>query len=286
MMNRNMGQTWALFGDSLRDVAEYLHSTPDVWGSASIGSRARHQGTSWDMGADYQAAWKLAYEGWTQGAVDLDTAVHAIEPDAVLPELRWDFGGERVDIPRYLGGDPACMISKGRQTRQRPVVHLVVNGSVSCSVSAKAIAAYGAALTAIIDTIENAGRRVELDLVYALHDLGAGWGGKMRGLVGWKVKAAEDHCDMASIAFAIAHPAAFRRIGFALIERLPKALRNDGYGRPGKITKEDLAMLGMEGAFILPGVGASDFGIDPKAAIPRAIAQINEVAGEEIVSAA
>lgn len=285
MMIRSNGKTKILIGENLRDVAAFLRNNPPVWSCSATGSRQLGAGTSWDLGVGYEGAWRLADEGWSQGAADLQTAVNAIEPDQVLPELKWDFGGERVDVPRYLGGSPDCMVRKGANHRQRRVVHLVVNGTVSASVSAKTIAAYGAALTAVVDTIENSGRRVEIDIVYAISNLGQ-YDGDKRCIVGWKVKEAGDHCDMAAIAFSIAHPAAFRRIGFALMERLPRDYQNSGYGMCAKVRPDDLAALEMAGAFILPGVGESNFGVDVKDALPRAISQINEIAGEEIVRAA
>lgn len=272
-------KTHLIFCDDLHDVAGYLRDQPARWTTERYGSRSGGMGGSWDLGVGYEGAWKLARDGWAQGAADLHTAVAAIQPEKFLAEDRWDIAGERCDVPRYLTGDPANMVRRGRQNRQKPVVHLIVNGSVSCAVGAKAIAAYGAALTAVIDQIENAGRRVELDIVFGVDGLPGG----NRLFVGWKVKRAEDHCDMSAIAFSIAHPASFRRIGFALMERAPREYQTSSYGMPCKMTKADLGMMDSPDAVILPGVGKSWSDLKPDQMLLMAADHINDAAGETIV---
>lgn len=269
------GTAHYLQGDSLHDVALFLKTHWPTWSiKESVNQRATPK---WDMSVGYNGAWKLAHDGWSQGAADLAVAIQALEPDATMPEIRFDMGGEWVDVPRYLGGNPACMARHGKVAKREPVVSMVVSGAVSHGVSAQAITAYGAALTAIIDQLENAGRRVELDVAFVVEI------GSRRAVVGWKVKKAEDHLDLAAIAFSIQHPAAFRRIAFAMIER-SFCKETKTYGMPGEIRKSDLPFLNCDGAFILPGIGIS-FGVDAKLALPMAVAHVNRAAGEELISA-
>lgn len=271
--------THVIYADSVADVAEFL-KTPRKWRQCA--SERETASASWDLNAGYDGAWRMAREGWSQGAADLHAAVQAIEPEGAMPTHRYDFGGERVDVPRFLGGAMDCMVTRGRGHKQKPIVHLVVNGTVSCGVGAKAIAAYGAALTAIIDKLERSGRRVVLDILYTITFRGNGGGAT--GIVGWNVKRAEDHCDMSAIAFAVAHPAAFRRIAFAMMERLPASFEDHTYGHPSVPSKLMLESLDMGEAFLMQGVGAQGGDLDPTRMVKFCASQINAEAGEEIIS--
>lgn len=275
---RDRGDTLLFFGDNLFDVSTFLAHRPRVWKQES--SRARN-GSSWDLGADWEETLRLARDGWQQGIADLDAAVRGIEPEKFIQEEKWDVAGYRVDVGRFLAGNPDSMATRGRNTRQKPLIHLVVNASGHAGIAAKTFAAYGAALTAVIDKIENSGRRVEVDVVYTAARLT----GDNCCIAGWKVKAAEDHCDLSALAFSLAHPAAYRRLAFALWERSPASWEHYGYGGPRAIGERDLIHMGCPDAFILPGVSEVPGNANLQEMTKACVEQINRAAGEEIVDA-
>ena len=83
----------------------------------------------------------------------------------------------------------------------------------------------------LIDLLEQSGKRVELDLVHGSRVSKASIRARVR------VKDSNAPLDIERIAFAIAHPASFRRIAFSIWELPPQAIRqqcgvpNGGYGR-------------------------------------------------------
>jgi hypothetical protein len=137
---------------------------------------------------------------------------------------------------------------------------------------------YGAAITAMVGQIEATGRQVELDVVFVdelKHE---------RAVLGWKVKRAGDTVDLSAVAYSLAHPAAFRRIGFAMIERTPQRNQTPGYGRCGSLTKELAETIGAGEAFLLGGVGVSSGACSSmQGALKFAAQQINKAAGETLV---
>lgn len=130
-------------------------------------------------------------------------------------------------------------------------------------------------MCAVIDQLENSGRRVELNVAWCSQISG------VRVSVGWTAKRAEDTLDLASIAFSLAHPAASRRIGFAMAER--SAARQDlGYGMTYSPTEDDW-IDPLPGTYCIQGVGYGGSETLDKA-IAQVVKEINKAAGEELVT--
>jgi hypothetical protein len=90
------------------------------------------------------------------------------------------------------------------------------------------IFAYGAALLAFVDGLEQADIRTELHICYACRAMN----GKDLGSFLIKFKKAEEALDLDKAAFILASPAMFRRLVFSLYEMyFPKQFEN-GYGIP------------------------------------------------------
>lgn len=236
------------YGDSLADVVKWLNETPKRW-TANSSDKGTKKAQSWDLNAGYQGALKMAAEGWKEGAQDLDARLQAIIPSAGRMG-RYGHGvtGSSVSIGRFVTGNPNCMRTRRKRVAgSAPVLHLVINLVASCAVTAQQMANYGTALVGLIDRLENTGKRVQLDaiMVMKLNDY--------RGAIGWNVKQASEHVDLAEVAFSIAHPAAFRRLGFAMMERMPKEAECYGYGYSSDIKPEDM-IDPVEGAMLIDGV--------------------------------
>jgi hypothetical protein len=273
----------AFMGDELMDVAAWLKATPRCWSqSSSVRDRASDR---WDLNAGYHGAERLAREGWADGARVIHNNLAVNFPNAHIKEPAWkyDVAGALPDVPRFLAGAPGPMMNHGRAKGRQPVVHIVVNVVCSANVGAKEFSNYGTALVALIDTIENSGRRVELDVAAVFSGLG-GWSGKNKCVTAWKVKRANDPVDLAAIAFSIAHPAAFRRIMFAMVERSPSAWNTPGYGFCAKLTPELAELIDAGDAFLLDGVGeARGQCTTPAGALQLAQAQLDAAMAKRLV---
>jgi hypothetical protein len=168
------------------------------------------------------------------------------------------------------------MRRRGDSVAKRPIVTLVVNIAAHFGISAKAKANYGAAVVAVIDRLESAGRRVE---VYAAE---ATSNGQQRFFMAWLVKAAGEHLDLGALSYSVAHPAVHRRIGFAVKER--SSLQQDaGYGQPETLNADDMTDVASD-ALALQGVNSiSVFCSTVQGAVKAVAEQINFAAGETLV---
>lgn len=263
-----------LYGESLADVQDHLAKVSGRWnGNSSVSSDAND---GWDLSAGYNGAMALAKDGWQEGAEMLDARLHAIMP-AAGRQARWGYAqaGGSVSIGRYLTGHPKNMRSRRKKEMgAAPVLHIVVNGVASWNVNANHLANYGTALVGLIDRLETTGKRVMLDVVFVTRSYNC----DARLSVGWNVKSASEHVDLASIAFSLAHPAAFRRLGFGLMERAPKELETSGYGTAVDVSAEDVPNA-TDGTMLIDGINveASRCGT-PQDALRLAVEQINKAA--------
>jgi hypothetical protein len=116
-----------------------------------------------------------------------------------------------------------------------PIVTLALSTAINCSGNAECMANYGTAVARYVDELEASGKSVELvaGLCTTLN------GHKIAFT--WTVKRADDIMDLANVAFSVAHPAMLRRLGFALIERIPAEYGSaPGYGQARTLITDDL----------------------------------------------
>lgn len=265
-----------VFADNgLTEAVRYIAETRRIWSHAdSVRQKASKR---WDDHVGYDGALKLAKDGWDNGVSAMLANMASVPVERGTPTKGFDIAGERPDIGRYLAGEPAHMISRGRRSDKAKVVHLVVQANFSASVTAEQMMVYGSTMATIVDILENSGRRVELDVVY-FNEMARG----VKCLTGWKVKRAEDPMVMTDVAFSLAHAAANRRIGFALYERLPLRTASTYYGFPKPLTPEALEALGCPEAFAIAAIPPTAVGM--KDALRQSIVQVNKAAGQELVT--
>jgi hypothetical protein len=265
---------WRAIGDNLNDVQQWLANTPPTWSSrTSITAKAEKD---WDLGVGYEGALKLAETGWSEGAKDLSDRLATHMPTRDHEDSwRYDVAGELPDIGRFLAGDPMHMRRHGHPKGHQPIISLLVRICCAGATKASAFANYGTALCAIVDQLENMGRRVEVNVTDVSECNGT------RVSLGWTVKHAEDSLDLAAIAFSLAHPAASRRIGFAMTERCG-ARETYSYGRPLKPTAADW-IDPLPGMYCIDGVGMV-IGLTLDQAIAMVVKQVNDAAGETLVT--
>lgn len=249
MLVRDENKLIVRFADNLPDLEQWLQAKPRDWSIQC--SRSNKAEASWDRSVGYDGALRLAKTGWSEGARDILFSALEVPPVKAESDLRYDVAGDMPDVARFSAGDPLHMVSRRKQKINKPVVHLVVNVVCSGAVGAKQFMTYGGALTALVDQIENTGRRVELDAISIVECRGK------RLLVGWKVKQAGDALDLSAIAYSVAHPAAFRRLMFAMYERTPRNCEDYGYGYPAPATQADCAAIDAPDALLLDGIGLS-----------------------------
>lgn len=262
--------------NGLPGVERHLRDNPGAW---------RYKGSTearteeWDLGLGYEGACRLAKEGWSEGAAMLDAKLGAVIPSGGRSS-RWGYSqtGGSVNIGRYLTGHPKNMRSRTkRQAGSAPVYHLVINTVCSALITATQMVNYGVALVGLIDRLENTGKRVHLDVVMVTKTY-CSEAPDTRLSVGWNVKRSSEQLDLAAVAFALAHPAAFRRLGFAMMERSPKECESDGYGMCIDAHWSDVPDAD-DGTMVIDGIQHSPSRCNsPQDALRLVIEQLNKAA--------
>lgn len=164
----------------------------------------------------WEEALELSRDGWGEIRPAVDALVEKM--DAVIaPSLRpaftsyFDVSGGMVDVGRFMDGEPECMVETRLIETAKPgrVISILVNGSFTAGTQARAIQERGAAIVALVDSLEKMQHSTEIDVEISC----------LEGLTTViRVKNAEDVLDIDALMFAIAHPSALRRIYFAYLE--------------------------------------------------------------------
>ena len=194
---------------------------------------------SWDFGTDWNETVRLAREGWPEGRENVEalaatiresianTSMGSFERAQVLSSV----AGSMVNVPAFIAGVPEAMFTWEPVEIDSPIVHVVIESSTSAVISAEFYSTRGSAVCALIDLLESSGRRCEVTLVDSI------WAdGVYCADIRTTLKRPGDPLLIDSLAMAIAHPAYFRRIGFAHIEDLPNGMArkvtHSAYGQP------------------------------------------------------
>lgn len=226
-MSKTIIKNYETIGDYLADL-----SRPDS-GVSRNSQRTGRKEFFWTESFDEALA--LVRSGWAEGTArvaqyrDSLSAWLSAAKSAKSREFAWDVTGEFVDVGKYLTGEPECFGSEaetGERTAGR-VVSIRLNACVSCAVSADTIAARGIAVLCAVDLLESCGTRVEV--VVSTGSDGAGT--RVDGNV--TVKRPGEQVDADRLAFAVAHPSFFRRLGFRFLELYG---HNPSLCRPASLT--------------------------------------------------
>jgi hypothetical protein len=183
----------------------------------------------------------LARYGWNEGRAKLikELRIYALTTGVASKDWAYDYAGAFPDVPRFLGGQPDCMVDlRPEQRAFRPIVRIAVSPITFGDVPFDAIVAWGAALVSWIDELEDAGKRVEITWLSCSlpchitdEDEKAGTCGP-RFAVRFCLKEADQPVELDRLAFWIMHPAAQRRMQFAIKEQFPIQRSYSTYGRP------------------------------------------------------
>jgi len=123
-----------------------------------------------------------------------------------------------MDVGRFLDGDPECMIEVRRRRKPMPVLRIGVERSIGSRVDADEIRATGGSVMAVVEALRTAGAAAEVWVTYSQ-------GAKEIISCQVLVQEAGRPMNIERLAFWIANPGAFRRVGFAIEEQQPESVR-------------------------------------------------------------
>ena len=231
-------KVWVDEFESLGEALRYAQDNKDRRASDTKSER------DWYGSPDLDTAVQMGLDGWHDIRPEVDALFSRMEEQINMAigdvfEMRYDYGGDSVDIDRFLMGDPECMLEydvvpSGRMGR---VVKVLVNGAASCNVSAKDIQQRGALAVALVDVLNKLGVGVEVWLESATE-----YDNKYHSQL-IKLHSSEERLDVNNLMFAMAHPSMLRRVGFSILERTGWAPAKvcaqvgKGYGRPHDMTQ-------------------------------------------------
>lgn len=169
----------------------------------------------WDGAVSYHEAERLAIDGWHELVEEVEATASWIERQVTQDrslettfDAFHDVEGAEVDIARYLSGEPECMVQAipVQVPKTARTVRLCVSNGVRAQVTTQQFIARGAAVVALIDILRRTQRPLEV------------WVGS-RTSSGQEyvacVQPGDQPLHLGRIMFAIAHPAAHRKLGFA-----------------------------------------------------------------------
>lgn len=215
-------------------------------------------GVGWKGTRNYEGAFKLAAEGWHEGAAAAkpltDALVERIGSRIARQDVVYGHEGVEIDMGRFCDGEPEHWQSWETSYIEGPggILRVMAAGSASSAVSADTIERRGSVLSALVQLLEYAGRRVELWTAVCCY-------GVKRGRADFdyriQVKASDQPLDMGRVAFALGHPSMLRRLGFHAIATLPdkpggglyraRAARGYNFCAPAKLPDLDTWDIGF-----------------------------------------
>lgn len=210
--------------DALLDYAE--GSTDMAYGRQSrTFERNCHSPNAWYGTPTFEAAMQQARFGWPEGLEKIAAISNAVN-EAVAQramtrqETFYATSGAVVDIGRFTGGEPECMMNFVEDAAVgRKILTIRVNVSASCSNESYRLFNRGAAVIALVDLLEQNGFSCEI----IAFDTTA-WNGSLY-TVEAPLKVCGYQLDRDRLAFGLCSPSFLRRVLFSVEEREPANVR-------------------------------------------------------------
>lgn len=211
--------------------------------------RTERTGGNWYATEDYARANYLMVHGWDSAAEKMATKVKMTSTTSgVVRSSKPAYGvvGSQASVPRYLQGIPTNMISRQSTYSKQKVVTVTKGISYNCGWTAEQILAEAVKALQIIQSMENGGQRVRLNVLWAVSN------GNYHTLCKVCVKQPDERLNISKMSYALAHPSMLRRHFFKWLETDTFTAYDMGefYGRP---STEDIKYQGMaENEYYVP----------------------------------
>jgi hypothetical protein len=169
----------------------------------------------------FEVALERAKLGWPENTARLRDLAATLTNDvmqhvAVTEFRRCEDDGIGVDLDSYIQGEPDCLLRPYEVTPPGcESVRIVLNACVSWSVEPTVLQAKGAAVVALANALEQAGRRVEIIVAAAID---AKDGSNLHLETYFPAKPEGEPMQLDAMAFSVASGDVFRRMVFAAWE--------------------------------------------------------------------
>jgi hypothetical protein len=199
--------------DSFGEMLNYVESNPRFGQSDKDGTG------DWDGMRNFAEASELARHGWHDVRPEVEKLLNQMSEVIadrleIAPSMTWNVAGGVVDVGRYCGNEPMCMLDFPMEPQERmgKVVKLFIDYGASSGFSGDFIMKRGIVLLALVDTLQKLGVSVEIYGETAIIGNGA------YHTTVTKLHDPTDRLDIDELMFTLAHPAMLRRMAFAVRE--------------------------------------------------------------------
>lgn len=172
------------------------------------------------------ATWKIAEDLLIHGdsniTVELTKAMSKVKTTVAINKVKItpDYYGASPIVARALTGHPKAMRRRTANPVKQAATAIYYDNGANCDIKASDLLRAGKAILELVYRLEAGGTRVELNI--------CNFTANCRNTTQDKaccctlVKRASEPLDIRKMAFPIAHPSYFRRIGFRWLERCDK----------------------------------------------------------------
>lgn len=191
----------------------------------------------WYKTTSYNQATILMKEGWDSEAKKMAAKVKMTNTlSTVSRSSKPAYGvvGSQASVPRYLQGIPTNMVSRQTTYSKQRVVTITKGISYRGSFTAEQILEECIKALQIIQSMENGGQRVRLNVMVATQQ------NRSHSICKVCIKQPDERLNLSKMAFSLAHPSMLRRFFFRWIEVDPFIEFDLGrsYGFPSSLIKE------------------------------------------------
>ena len=187
----------------------------------------------WYNTSNFTEATQLLTHGWDAAAGKLAAKVkltNATSTAVRSSKPAYGVVGSQASVPRYLQGIPTNMVSRQMTYAKQKVVTITKGIAYNWRWSPEAILAECVKALQIIQSMENGGQRVRLNVLWCISDRA----GTHHTACKVCVKHPDERLNLSKMAFALAHPSMVRRMFFKWLETdtFTEYDMGDYYGRP------------------------------------------------------
>lgn len=203
---------------SLSEFIADINSLPNnqYFSNRELSSQKKEsENGDWYKTVDYQQATYMMAHGWDSAAekmaekVKMTTSIQAV---ARSSKPSYNVVGSQASVPRYLQGIPTNMVSRKTIYAKQKVVTITKGISYSGWWTAEAILRECIKALQIVQSMENGGQRVRLNVMLASSR------DDKHSICKVCIKQPDERLNISKMSFALAHPSMLRRFFFKWIE--------------------------------------------------------------------
>lgn len=217
-------------GSSAFDFADWIAKNHPDKAAGVVSPNSKPNNQSWDFGAGFSGVADLCKTGWTCGTHTIcDFSDKIREAHKKNAKYSRQTSGLFFDVADVLAGVPECYFYKNEKKETREIqLNISITGAYD--VPADTLHNRGAAILALVQTLQAENWRVKLSLYCALLDYPIGGNDKKPGYTICRIDLDTRPLDVSELSLILAHPGFMRRICLATAETTEQNPNLGGYG--------------------------------------------------------